>query len=832
MKKSFRLIFFLLLSFLPICMYGSGKIYDVTKFGAKGDEKTVNTKIFQKVIDDCSKNGGGVVLVPKGKYITGTILLKDNVIISLEDSAFLIGSTDINEYQMVDPFRTGNGAPMGYCFIGAVDAKNVGIVGKGCIDGRGKEVLAINGKEKRPFLVRFVRSTGISLEGIHLMNSAAWTCHFFACRTIDIHNVSINSRGLGNNDGFDIDCSQDIRISACNIDTGDDGLCFKTTWSRMACKDITITGLKITSNHSGIKFGTESMAPFENIKISDCYIYDTNNGGIKINSVDGAQIRNIEISDITMNNVRTPMLFRLGSRLNVFRKESDTKQATGCIENITICNVKAKAAKAAQIKPPSGILITGVPGYPIKNLTLENIEIILAGGGTIEHSRQVVPEAESEYPEVKTFGPTIPAYGIWARHVAGLNLKNITLQIDSADLRPAFIVDDGKMVTIENSQIAVSTGMPAVIRLENVTGALIRGNTANGKAKAFVSLQGGATWGIKLAENKTNGIEKIADLSKEVKSDAIPPDTISCRTAPQLLPGRGLSQYDFFYAGEQKNRNMYLVRNGKVEWSYIDTAGRGEISDAVLMSNGNVVFAHQHGVTVISKEKQVLWKYDCPAGNEIHTAQPIGKKYVVFIQNADTAKVRLVNIKTGKFVKEFPIPVGDAKRAHGQFRHARLTEEGTYLVAHMDMNKINEYDFNGKILNSIDFPSPWSAVKLKNGNILAVCNRNIVREITNAGQLVWEIKPDDLPEYTFFGIQTAYRLPNGNTVINNWYNQWKKVYMDPSNLPVQFLEVTPDKKVVWALKAWETPLNLGPSTIIQFLGTNAKAEDCHFGPIH
>ncbi len=831
MKKLYILLLVLIYQLITIGLYASGKSYDITRYGAKGDEKTVNTKFIQKAIDDCSKNGGGIVVIPKGKFFTGTVLLKDNVTLSMEEGASLLGSTDINDYQLVDPFRTGNGAPMGYCFIGAVNAKNVGITGKGTIDGRGNDLLALAGKSKRPFLVRFVKSTGITLEGIHLTGSAAWTCHFFACKNVGISKVSIYSRGLGNNDGFDIDCTQDVRIADCDINTGDDGLCFKTTWSRMACRNIEVTGLKITSNHGGIKFGTESMAPFENIKISDCYIYDTNNGGIKMNTVDGAQIRNVQISDITMDNVRTPILLRLGSRLNVFRKESDTKQTTGCIENVTIRNVKAKAAKVAQIKPPSGILITGVPGFAIQNLTLENIEISLAGGGTIEHSRVIVPEAENEYPEVRTFGPTIPAYGLWARHVDGLTLKNITLKLDSADMRPAFIVDDGKKVTIENSQMTVSDGAPAIIRLENVSGAIVRGNTANGNAKAFVRLEGPETQGIKITENSTRGIEKLTDQPKEVRSDAVPPDTVSLATAPAILPGNGLKQYDFFYAGEQKNRNMYIVRDGRVAWSYIDTAGRGEISDAVLTSDGKVVFAHQHGLTVITSDKKVLWHYDCPAGEEIHTAQPIGKNHVIFIQNADTAKVRVVNIKTGKFVKEFTIPVGDSGRPHGQFRHARLTTAGTYLVAHMDMNKINEYDFNGKIVRSLDFPSPWSAVQLKNGNILACCNKNIVREITATGQPVWELKPADLPEYTFFGIQTAYRLPNGNTIVNNWFNQWKKLYIAPSNLPVQFLEVTPDKKVVWALKAWEAPVNLGPSTILQILGTKEKPEDVHFGTI-
>ena len=203
--------------------------------------------------------------------------------------------------------------------------------------------------------------------------------------------------------------------------------------------------MKLKSNQAGIKMGTESMAGFENIKISNCHIYDTKNGGIKLFSVDGARLRNVEISDITMEEVRTPMMFRLGARLSVFRKNEDTQQPVGVFENVTIRNVKAIAADNAQLKPPTGILITGIPGHYITNLTLENIHIRLLGTGTPEDALSVVPEAIDQYPEVKTFGPKIPAYGVWARHVRGLKLKNVTFELKNPDTRPEIICEDGDM---------------------------------------------------------------------------------------------------------------------------------------------------------------------------------------------------------------------------------------------------------------------------------------------------------------------------------------------------------------------------------------------------
>ncbi len=293
------------------------------------------------------------------------------------------------------------------------------------------------------------------------------------------------------------------------------------------------------------------------------------------------------------------------------------------------------------------------------------------------------------------------------------------------------------------------------------------------------------------------------------------------------LPGKGLSQFDFFYAGESKEQNMYIVRSGQIVWEYKGPKDKGEISDAVLMANGNILFAHQFGVTLISPEKEVLWNHDAPKGCEIHTAQPIGKDHIVFVQNGDTGRVFVVNIKKGETVWSFNIPVKNPKSVHGQFRHARLTSRGTLLVAHMDMGKVCEYDINGKELFAMAAPGIWSVEPLKNGNILACCRDQVI-EANPKGQVVWNVQLKDLTGYNINSPQIAIRRPNGNTLINNWFNQWNgKVDLD--NPPVQAVELTPDKKIVWALKSWSTPAALGPSTIIQILNEKGISEKITFG---
>ena len=417
MKKHILLLFAMFL--LPFAV--QAETFNVKKYGAKGNGKKLDSPAIQKAIDACHEAGGGTVLVPAGTYLSATIVLKDNVNLHLEKDALILGTTDYKAYKNLDPFTEGLGIDVGWALLVAVDAKNVSLTGEGTIDGQGSALKERHIKTDtrpegqrwglRPFLLRWVRCEDIRVEGVTLKYAGAWTSHYFQCRNVNIHQVTIRSFGVAHNDGINIDGCQHVRISRCDIVSGDDALCFKTTSSKMGCDDIVVT----------------------------------KNGGIKLFSVDGAHLRNVEISDITMDEVRTPMLFRLGARLSVFRKHEDVQQPIGVFENVTIRNVKAVAADKAQLTPPSGILITGIPGHYITNLTLENIHIRLLGTGTPEDALSQVPEAIDKYPEVKTFGPKIPAYGVWARHVKGLKLKNVTFELKNPDARPELICEDGDM---------------------------------------------------------------------------------------------------------------------------------------------------------------------------------------------------------------------------------------------------------------------------------------------------------------------------------------------------------------------------------------------------
>src|SRR5436190_24005811 len=122
MKYSIKIgVSFLAITFACLSLHATDT--DITKYGAVGDGKTLNSAFIQKAIDECNKSGGGKVIFPAGKYLSGTIVLKDNVVLHFDKDALLLGSTNVNDYQNMDPFTDGWGVDVGWAVVVAVDAK-------------------------------------------------------------------------------------------------------------------------------------------------------------------------------------------------------------------------------------------------------------------------------------------------------------------------------------------------------------------------------------------------------------------------------------------------------------------------------------------------------------------------------------------------------------------------------------------------------------------------------------------------------------------------------------------------------------------------------------
>src|SRR5262249_29142959 len=241
---------------------------------------------------------------------------------------------------------------------------------------------------------------------------------------------------------------------------------------------------------------------------------------------------------------------------------------------------------------------------------------------------------------------------------------------------------------------------------------------------------------------------------------------------PAVLPGKGLAQHPFLYCGEwqqhgKSEQTIYVVREGKVFLSFSIPPAH-ELGDCSMLSNGNILFSRRLGASEVTPDKKIVWNYDAPPKTEIHTTYPIGKDRVLIMQNGNPAKLLVINKVTGKTEKELTLETRVPDSIHGQFRHVRMTIAGTFLVAHLDLGKVVEYDADGKAIWSVPAPSAWAAVRLKNGNTLISGNQHgYIREVNSKGETMWELNKNDLPGISLYTVQEVTRLANGNTLINN-----------------------------------------------------------------
>jgi hypothetical protein len=277
------------------------------------------------------------------------------------------------------------------------------------------------------------------------------------------------------------------------------------------------------------------------------------------------------------------------------------------------------------------------------------------------------------------------------------------------------------------------------------------------------------------------------------------------------LPGKGLAQHPFLYCGgpvDNSPPTIYVFRGGKVDWSYPLPPG-SRLEDCTMLSNGAIVFARGNGASIVREDKKLIWNYNAPSGTEVDSASPVDRDRVLVMQSGDPAVLMIVNTLTGSIEQQVSFDTGNPKDPRGQFGHVRLTPSGNYLAAHTDLNRVVEYTPDGRAVWAVRADTPWAAVRLRNGNTLISGGKSgYVREVDSSGKIVWQVDKNGLPGFPLEEVREVSRLSNGNTLINNYAPDGSKTGA------AQLLEVTPEKKVVWALRDYQT---LGPAISTQLL---------------
>ena len=464
--------------------------FNIADSGAVPDGKTLCTAIIQKAIDDCSASGGGRVTIPTGKFLTGTLFLKDNVSLYLENGAVLLGSTRIEDYKPANVIKADH-------------AQNISIAGDGTIDGQGSAFWLPADRSRIPYsrtpqwthqpsrtgnLILLNGCRNVKIENVTLKGSESWTLHLLGCDDVMVHGITIRNPLHGpNTDGIDIQACSNVRISDCDIYTRDDAIVLKNrhpAYYGKPCENIVVTNCIITTECNGFKIGTESLNDFRNIvfsnsvikaanlddelaKVAAEYVHPGDVGGIApisgiaIESVDGSHLQGVTVTNIVMDGVLTPVFIRLANRGAGEQKVA--VPVPGTLKDVIISNIVAYRAKLASS-------ITGIPGSCVENVMLENILISTEGGGDKELAGKELDEKIQAYPEARMWGP-MPVSGFFVRHVKGLQMSDMKIEVDKNDMRPLIKFDDVADLYIRNLRTNDGHQGQGVLDFRNVTNA-------------------------------------------------------------------------------------------------------------------------------------------------------------------------------------------------------------------------------------------------------------------------------------------------------------------------------------------------------------------------
>lgn len=401
--------------------------------GSRRTDEASDTGRLQRALDEAQTRGGGTVFIPAGHYISGTLLLRSNVSIWLDNGVVLAMSPNNAEFLPAEklPYDPGSNRATSDFHIALFAGDNlehIAIYGEGIIEcNRG-----VKGGGPKPIALR--RCSYVSLRGITLRNAANYNISLLGCDFVDIDGVTILS---GHADGIDPDCCRHVRISNCYIESVDDSLCLKASGAlgqSAATEFVTVSNCILRTASIHFKCGTESCGDFRHIAVSNCIFQGGvgmrhGNPGLAFYTVDEGALENVVVSNITMQDVGTPIAIIRGDR-----DRCATKRGPGVLRAIRISDIIATGAKLPSV-------IAGLPGFPVEDIDLNNISINGAASHPGRLTLSDIHEQPKAYPQPTMFGE-LPAAGIFMRHVVRLQAQAVRFSLPLDEIRPEIVADD------------------------------------------------------------------------------------------------------------------------------------------------------------------------------------------------------------------------------------------------------------------------------------------------------------------------------------------------------------------------------------------------------
>lgn len=399
MKKYLLALFIISISCSSFLFFTNAKKrYVITDFGAKSDTVTINTAAIQKTIDECASKGGGVVVVPKGIFISGAIFLKKNVSLTVEKDGVLKGSFNQNDYPQIQTRWEGEERLWTSAFINATDLEDVELSGEGTIDGSGDEwvkraprriqgdTAARNNGPRlgRPRMICFTNCKNVKISGLRLHNQAVWCLHILYCKKVLVENLNITAdHNIPSSDGIDIDSSDGVTVRGCFIDVNDDCISIKSGKDEDGLRvnrpseNIIIEKCHFAYGHGGVAMGSETSGGIRKVEVRDCVVGEGNWGPIRFKSQPsrGGVVEDITYRDMVIKDARNAFDFNMAWRMV---NPKPAAKILPVVRNIRLINITGNVTAVGNI--------LGLEGSPIQNITFTNCNLTADKGLIIQYA--------------------------------------------------------------------------------------------------------------------------------------------------------------------------------------------------------------------------------------------------------------------------------------------------------------------------------------------------------------------------------------------------------------------------------------------------------------
>jgi len=503
-------------------MASGNLFFCVNDFGAVGNGVNKDTYAINKTIEKCAEQNGGTVFIPAGRYLTGSIYLKNNINLHLDRGAVILASEDEQDYPLVTKTMEIDG-PAHASLIYGENLTNISVTGGGTIDGRGgiwwKKALAGKLHARRPHIFSCVECKDVLLRDLTLLNSPCWTVRPVFSENLTIDNLTLrNPYEAPNTDGINPDSCRNVRISNCNIDVGDDCITIKsgrqddTRKAVRPCENITITNCTMVHGHGGVVMGSEMTGGIRNVVISNC-VFTSTDRGIRMKSKygRGGVVEDIRVNNIIMRDVACPFTFNLHYGTGVKPSREDmpdaelrpVSEATPIFRNLFFSNITSRATRAA-----AGFMV-GLREMPLTGLTFDNIEIEMATGEGIK----------GHFPADWYGQREMTGKGFLCRNIKDIAFRNITIKGTRYE---AMKIDNAEAIIISGlyAGCPADSQLPAV-ELNQTTNAVIQGCKAAPDTGAFLKVKGVKSKNILFVGNYMIDAKQSVTTDADVSSDTV-----------------------------------------------------------------------------------------------------------------------------------------------------------------------------------------------------------------------------------------------------------------------------------------------------------------------